>query len=103
MSDKKDFLKNYVSSKKQLMEHFKCEDDYFIKPLESLKWAVKNEDDFSFLIYWTKDEKRHSAVIVKKNGEAMIYKSKEYAMVVAIDCVKTAFVFSNSNFVLDEE
>ena len=98
----KDFLKNYISSKKELMEHFKCEDDFFIKPLENLKWAVKSEDDFNFLIYWNETGKKHTAVIVKKNGNAMIYKASKYTMVIAIDCVKTAFIFSNNNFDKEE-
>ncbi len=102
MSNKKDFLKNYIASKKELMEHFKCDDDFFIKPLESLKWAVKEEDDFSFLIYWTSEDKRNTAVIVKKNGNSMIYKADTYTMVIAIDCVKTAFIFSNENFAVEE-
>ena len=55
MSNKKDFLKNYIASKKELMKHFKCDDDFFIKPLE-----------------------------------------------IAIDCVKTAFIFSNANFAVEE-
>ena len=36
------------------------------------------------------------AVIVKKNGIPMVYQKKEYTMVVAIDCVKIAFVFQNN-------
>ena len=84
------------------MKHFKCDDDFFIKPLESLKWAVKEEDDFSFLIYWTSEDKRNTAVIVKKNGSSMIYKADTYTMVIAIDCVKTAFIFSNENFAVEE-
>ena len=102
MSNKKDFLKNDIASKKELMKHFLVDDDFFIKPLESLKWAVKEEDDFSFLIYWENDNKRKTAVIVKKNGNSMIYKADTYTMVIAIDCVKTAFIFSNANFAVEE-
>ncbi len=97
MSDKNNFLENYINSKKQLMEYFKCDGDFFIKPLENLKWSIKNDGDFNFLMYWTEDLKRHSAVITKKNGNPMVYKVEEYTMVVAIDCIKTAFIFSNSN------
>ena len=102
MSNNTDFLKNYISSKKMLMEQFSCDDDFFIKPLENLKWAVKSEDDFSFLMYWTDDDKRHSAVIVKKNGSPMVYKTDMYTMVIAIDYIKTAFVFSNNNYSTEE-
>jgi len=94
---KKDFLKSYVTSKNELMTHFKCDEDFFIKPMEGIKWAVKTEEDFSFLFYWTSEEKKQTAVIVKKNGEPMIYKTNDYTMVIAIDCVKIAFVFSNKN------
>ena len=43
-----------------------------------------------------KPNKRINAVIVKRNGVPMVYQKKEYTMVVAIDCVKIAFVFRNS-------
>ena len=48
MSNKTDFLKNYITSKKELMQHFQCNDDFFIKPLESLKWAVKEDNRYTY-------------------------------------------------------
>ena len=101
MTISNDLLKNYISAKKELMDYFKCEDDFFIKPFENLKWAVKSDDDFNFLIYWNDSGKKHTAVIVKKNGSAMIFKANKYTMVIAIDCVKTAFIFSNDNYEID--
>ena len=96
MSKSKDFLKLYKQSKNELMQHFQCDNEFFVKPLDNCKWAVKNDEDFSFLVYWSEDEKRHDAVIVKKNGEPMIIRKSKYTMVVAIDCVKIAFIFENS-------
>ena len=49
----------------------------------------------SFLCYWTDEGKKIDAVVVKKSGTPMIYKTKDYTMVVAIDCVKIGFIFRN--------
>ena len=50
---------------------------------------------FTFLCYWTDEGKKIDAVVVKKSGTPMIYKTKDYTMVVAIDCVKIGFIFRN--------
>ena len=47
------------------------------------------------------DPEKVDAVIVKKGGEPMIYKTKDYTMVVAIDCVKIGFVFRNGKKVAE--
>jgi|GEM_PF-530622 len=93
-----DYLKTYINAKKELMKFFGCADDFFIKAFDGCKWMIKNDEDFSFLIYWGKDEKRHDAVIVKKNGSPMLFKAGKYTMVIAIDCVKIAFIFENEFF-----
>jgi hypothetical protein len=93
-----DYLKTYITAKNELMQFFNCDDDFFIKAFNGSRWMIKNDDDFSFLMYWTADKKRHDAVIVKKNGSPMVYKAGKYTMVIAIDCVKIAFIFENEKF-----
>lgn len=96
-SSQKDFVKDYISVQDELFKYFKCDDNFFIKPLTASKWSVKNDGDFYFLYYWPTDEKRMDAVIVKKNGEPMIFKTEKYTMVIGIDCVKIGFIFHNGN------
>lgn len=90
-----DVVLDFIDLRKKIFDFFQCDDDYFVKPLLEYNWAIKTEDDFCFLSYWLDEGKKSTAVVVRKNGEPMIYKKDNYTMVVAIDCVKTGFVFSN--------
>lgn len=89
-------VSKYDNAKKELMAYFGCKDDFFVKRIEADKWTVKGEDGFFILTYWSKDNIKTDAVVVKKDGEPMVYKAKGYTMVVAIDCVKIGFIFENN-------
>lgn len=96
MIKEKDMVQNFMQIQEKVLQSFQCEGEFFIKPLLELEWAIRDTEDFYFLSYWTKENKRMDAVIVKKNGIPMVYQKKECTMVVAIDCVKIAFVFQNN-------
>lgn len=91
----KDVVQDFMLTRKKINDYFKCEGDFFLNPLLDFEWTIRQEEDFYFLCYWTSDGKKVEAVVVKKGGEPMIYKTKEYTMVVAIDCVKLGFIFRN--------
>ncbi len=93
----KDFVKNFSAAQEQLLKHFDCDEDFFLKPLPASRWSIKNEGEFYFLYYWLDDEKRMDAVVVKKNGQPMLFKTEKYTMVIGIDCVKIGFIFHNGN------
>jgi len=90
-----DMVADYISLNSRLFKYFGCDEEFFVKPLLDYNWAVKREDEFCFLSYWTEGEKVNNAVVVKKGGEPMVYKTDDYTMVIGIDCVKIGFVFSN--------
>lgn len=90
-----DLVLEFEKSRRRVAEYFGCDEDFFLKPLLHLKWAVKNEEDFHFLSYWSENGKKTDAVIVRKNGMPMVYCAGNYTMVVAIDCVKIGFIFAN--------
>lgn len=94
---KKDYVETYASAQKELLKYFSCDEDFFVKYMSEFTWAVKNDEDFYFLYYWNKDGKRKDAVVVKKNGEPMIFKTEQYTMIIGIDCVKIGFIFDNEN------
>ena len=96
MTKDKEPILQFERSKQDVMDYFGCEGDFFVKPQLELEWAVWQDEDFTFLCYWTEDGKKIDAVVVKKGGAPMIYKAEEYTMVVAIDCVKIGFIFCNS-------
>lgn len=95
MAKEKGPVADFVQTRKRINAYFGCEGDFFIKPLLELEWAVREDEDFTFLCYWTTEGKKVDAVVVKKSGTPMIYKTKDYTMVVAIDCVKIGFIFRN--------
>jgi len=95
MAKEKGPVVEFEQARKRISSYFGCDGDFFVKPLLDLEWAVKEDEDFAFLSYWTTEGKKVDAVIVKKGGDPMIYKTKEYTMVVAIDCVKIGFIFRN--------
>lgn len=95
MAKGKEPVQDFVQTSKRLADFFGCEGDFFLKPLLDLEWIIRQDDDFYFLCYWLENGKKVEAVVVKKNGEPLIYKTKDYSMVVAIDCVKIGFIFRN--------
>lgn len=95
MAKDKMSVQEYIHARKNILDYFQCEGDFFVQPLLDLEWVIKEVDEFYFLSYWNEKDKKMDAVVVKQNGEPMIYKTKEYTMVVAIDCVKIGFIFKN--------
>ena len=95
MAKEKGPVADFVQTRKRINDYVGCEGDFFIYPLLDFEWAVREDEDFTFLCYWTTEGKKIDAVVVKKSGTPMIYKTKDYTMVVAIDCVKIGFIFRN--------
>ena len=96
MAKSKKPVAGFISAKNNVLDFFGCDGDFYIKPLLEYEWSVKSNDELCILSYKKADEAAVSAVVVKKNGEPMIYSAGGYTMVIAIDCIKTAFVFKNS-------
>ena len=89
-------VEQYLTAGKNIMEYFNCNDEFFIKALLDFSWSVIDNKDFSLLSYWD-GKKKVDSVVVRKNGLPLIFETKEYTMVVAIDCVKIGFVLKNDN------
>ncbi len=85
----------YMQSKDRLMKYFGCKENYFIKPLPNAEWQIEDSNDFPILSYSVNGEPKIDALICKKNGKPLIFSTKGYTMVIAIECIKIAFVFKN--------
>ncbi|MDR2898762.1 MAG: hypothetical protein LBU94_00425 [Clostridiales bacterium] len=88
-------VNDYANSKKGLFKFFKCPDDYFVRCLENARWEITENEGIYFLSYSNNGTDKVTAVVIKKNDEPLTYTAQEYTMVIAIDCVKIAFIFSN--------
>lgn len=90
-----DLVDKYMGATQSLQKYFNCTNDYFIKPLPDFNWSIYGDEGIFFLTYWNKDNDKVNAVIVKKDNKPLIYKTEDYTMVVALDCIKIAFILKN--------
>ena len=87
-------LSAYTNAKKDLLKLFGCEGDFPVRVLMEVTWHVDESEGVSFLHYEHGGEKLVS-VIVNKNGAPWISECNDVTMVIAIDCIKFAFVLKN--------
>jgi hypothetical protein len=81
----------FLNAKIQFLAGFNCPGDYFINPLTESPWRINESKEMPVLSYENKNHTHH-AVIVQQNNQPLIYRAGGYALVVAIDCVKVAFL-----------
>ena len=86
----------YTDSKNKLLKLFGCDADLPIRVLVDAAWHVEEHDDVCFLHYEPQGGgEKLVSVIVNKSGEPWITQMNELTMVVAIDCIKFAFILKN--------
>lgn len=88
-------VKNFVSTKDELLKAFDCSDLYFVKVQEDCFWRIKNVDGMHFLTYWKEGGKLCECIVVKKDNLPLISRKEGYTMAVIIECVKVALVLKN--------
>jgi len=89
-------LSTYINAKSKLLQLFGCEGDLPVRVLTDVTWRIEESEGMSFLHY------KHSgsddelvSVIINKDGEPWITKQDDTSLVVAIDCVRFAFILNN--------
>lgn len=92
----KNIIQEFVDNKNSILKAFTLEDELYIQPMLEYNWLVREDDGIYFLRFWKDKEMFKELVIVRKNGEPNISKNGECTAVVALDCVKIAFIFDNS-------
>ena len=86
----------YIMARDNLFRFFGCPDAYPIRTATNAEWAIREDSGICFLTLF-EGERRADFVVAQKDDEALVFKTKEYTMAVAIDCIKTAFVLKNAN------
>lgn len=84
----------YLNAYKNLLSAFGCGEEYFVSPALSCKWQIV-EGEMPLLSY-SVNEKIKNSVIVCDGEKPLVYRAGGYAMVIAIDCVKVAFILDES-------
>ena len=86
----------YIVARNNLFRYFDCPDSYLVRTMTNTEWTVRTEEGISFLTLFIEDT-RAEFVVVRKDNAPLVYQSGEYTMVIAIDCIKIAFVLKNES------
>ena len=87
---------DYIAAHNQLFRYFNCPTNYPVRTETNAKWFVREVEDVCFLTLLT-EGKREDFVVVRRTDEPLLFTAADYTMVVAIDCVKFAFILRNGN------
>ncbi len=87
---------DFVNAQKVIFNVFELGKDYHVKVFTDCKWTLNDFEDGQILRYWLKEDRFEDCVIVKENGESIIRQYEKYSIVIALDCVKTAFLFETN-------
>lgn len=90
-------IKDFIKLENKIRQEFKCDEKFFLKPMIGNKWAINMQNETYFLSYLDSEGNKNSCYIVNKNNKPLIYKKDDLTMVIAIDCIKIAFIFENKN------
>lgn len=89
-----DIVQGFKKSKQRLLKGFNCSIEYPINLLDDYSFEITKNEGLYFLSYWKDINKKTSAVIVLDDEKPVIYKSGNYLMIIAIDCIRLGFVFN---------
>jgi hypothetical protein len=90
-------IDTYINAKNSIFKQFGCPADFLLSPMTTRKWAFSGENGLYFLSTWDEKNTKNDFTVVRKDGEPMIFRTKGYTMIIAIDCIKIAFLFKNTN------
>lgn len=92
-----DLINNFTNIQTDIREIFGCNNDFFINPMLDSDWIIQENDETFFLSFIDAKKNAKTCVISRRNGIPLIFEREEVTMVVAIECVKIAFIFLNKN------
>ncbi len=89
-----EIIKTYIQSSQDILKGFDIDEEYFIKPILDCEWSIREVEGLMFFKY-IKDGKEFEQVVVRKSGENLLNEQDNFTSIIAIDCVKIAFLVSN--------
>lgn len=89
-------LQSFVNAKNTLLTYFNCGEDFPVRVYDDVKWELQEIDGMYFLTCHHPEGKLDYAVVRKEKRPLFLAKNG-YTMVVAIDCIKFAFIFNNKH------
>ena len=89
-------IKNYFAAENKLYQMFGCDEKYPLRVMPKYSWQLIKEDGMYFLTCQEDTSNKQTFVVVKKDGKPMVFGSEGYSMIIALDCVKMAFVLEDN-------
>ena len=88
-------IQEFMAAKEGLLRSFGCNEDYHIESRLGQNWQITEDDGVFFLSSWENIASKTTSVVVKRNDAPLLYETADYTMIIAIDCIKMAFIFNN--------
>ncbi len=85
---------NFKKANDDLFLKFGIENKYFVSVLDDSNWSIINDDELYFVRFEEAGETKTN-LVVKKSERPLIIEKDGYTMIIAIDCIKIAFIFRN--------
>ena len=93
-----DCVDNFLAAADALAAAFECGTEFPFRVCAGEKWRLSEAGGSFFLgLESPEDGKTRAFAVAKAGGEPMLFEYSRYTMVVAIDCIKTAFILENKN------
>ena len=86
----------YIGAKNKLLKLLGCESDFPVRVLTDATWRIEESEGVSFLHYRHEgSDEELVSVIVNKDGKPWIATRNDTSLVIAIDCIRFAFILNN--------
>ena len=90
-------INEYIEKCEELFKTFDCNENYYIKNVTQYEWRLVENKDHSLLTIWKDGDSAEDYIVIKKQNKILHYMKEEYSMIIAIDCIKVAFILKNVN------
>ncbi len=88
-------IEQFCNLNKEIHEELNIGEHVYLSSKLNIEWKVLDLGDLK-MIEFGKNNIFEKCVIVNNEKEPLIIKKEKYTIIVAIDCVKIAFIFDNN-------
>ncbi len=87
-------INNFKFTHEQIFREFEVESKYFLCVLDESEWELIAQDEIT-LVKYRRDNEEKTSLVTQKGEKPFIVEKNGYTMIIAIDCIKIAFIFNN--------
>jgi len=90
-----DIVSEFEKVSRKVQSYFNCQEEYLLKSMTDMDWCVWEDEGLHFLKYKNYKTPETNLVMVRRDGDPLSYRTEKYTLAIAIDCIKTGFIFLN--------